>query len=194
MILVIIPACLSSIPQKSGYVEIVLMDKGLGRGLFRLTRLNVRMNRNRFGGTDIGRGFSPLVLTCVAFQRAARHGSTFKSRGNNRDAEVVAHVRVNDRAEDHIDIGVSCFADDRCSLVDFKESHGWAAGDVEEDTTRAINGDIKKFAGDGILGGLLRSFIASTCSNSHKRRATLRHDRAYICKVKVDQTRDGDQL
>jgi hypothetical protein len=68
------------------------------------------------------------------------------------------------------------------------------AGDVEEHAARAVDGDVKQLAGDGLLGGGLGAVIARAATDCHERRAAFGHDGAHIGKVEVDQTGDGDQF
>ena len=137
--------CLSAISQEGRDIEIVLVDGGLG-GLFRLTRLNVVLNRDRFGRAHkVGRlAAFGRIRAGLFIQRSARHRVALKAGRDDRDADVVAHVRVDDGTEDHIHIGVRGLADDRRSLVDFEERHIRSAGDIEEHAARAVDGDIEQ--------------------------------------------------
>jgi len=150
---------LSSIPEEGRDIEIVPVDGGQRR-LFRLTRLKVRVNRNRFSRAHVNGRFIPFVFARVAFERAPRHRTAIEPGCDDRDADVVSHVRVDHRAEDQVHIGMRRFADDRRSLVHFEEGHVRSAGDVEEHAARAVDGDVEQFAGDGILGGFLRPVVA----------------------------------
>ena len=86
------------------------------------------------------------------------------------------------------------FLDDGRRGVHLEEGQVWPAGDVEQDAARPINGDVQQLAGDGLLGGLASAFIALAVSHRHQRRAALRHDRAHVGEVQVDQAGNGDQF
>ena len=128
-----------------------------------------------------------------AFHRGA-HARPVKTRGDDRDADFVAHVRIDDSAEDQVDIRVSGFLDDGGSLVDLEEGQVGAAGDVEQDAAGAVDGDVEQLAGDGQFGGDAGAVFAGGVANCHQGSAAFGHDRAHIGEVEVDQTGDGDQF
>ena len=97
-------------------------------------------------------GVVPFVFARIAFQRAARHATALKTGGNDRDADLVAHVRVDDRAKDHVHVRVSGLTDNGRRLVDLEEGHVRTARDVEEDTPRAVDRDVEQCTRDGSLG------------------------------------------
>ena len=96
----------------------------------------------------------------LAFQRATRHTGAFKARGDDRDTDVVAHVRVDDRAEDHVHIRVGGLTDNSRGLVHFEERHVRAAGHVEEHAARTVNCDVEQLTRDRALRGFLRFIVA----------------------------------
>ena len=51
-------------------------------------------------------GIAALVFARVALESAAGHTAALEAGRDDGDADVVAHVRVDDRAEDHVHIGV----------------------------------------------------------------------------------------
>ena len=107
------------------------------------------MNADRFGGSHVKAGIRSLD-SLRGWRSSARRGMlrAFEARGDDRDADVVAHVRVDDRAEDHVHIGVSGLTDDGRGLVHLEEGHVRAAGHVEEHAARAVNRDVEQLARD----------------------------------------------
>ena len=89
---------------------------------------------------------TPDFKARLALQCATRHATPIEARCDDGDADVVAHVRVNDRAEDHVHIRVSRLTDEGRGLIHFEEGHIRSAGHVEEHTARAVNCDIKQLA------------------------------------------------
>ncbi len=79
-----------------------------------------------------------------AFESASRHAASFKAGRDDRDANLIAHIRIDDRAEDQVDIRMRGLANDGRGLVDFEESHVRAAGDIEEHAARTVNGDVEQ--------------------------------------------------
>jgi len=68
----------------------------------------------------MGNGF---IVAQGAFQCAARNTGPLKAGGDDSHTNLVAHFRVDDCAEDHVDIGMRSLADDGCGLIDLEESH-----------------------------------------------------------------------
>src|SRR5690606_17002945 len=112
---------------------------------------------------------SRLLGPREALEGAARYSAAFKSRRNNGHADIVAHIRIDDRTEDHVDIGMRGLADDGGGLVDFEEGHVRTAGNVEEHAARAVDGDVEQLAGNGLFSGSLGAFIAGAATDSHER-------------------------
>src|SRR3990172_10259101 len=112
-------AYLPAIPQEGRDVEIVVADRGLRYAAGScLTRLNVRVDADGFGGPHVSSSFRPPRFeTRLALQSAPRHAGPFEAGRDDRDADVVGHVRVDDRAEDHVDVRVSGLTDDGRGLV-----------------------------------------------------------------------------
>ena len=149
---------LSSIPQEGRDIEVILAHGRQGRASrFRLARGDIRMHTDRFRIAEIRR-VAPLVFASVPLQRTTGHAAAIETGRNDRDADIVAHVRVDDRTEDHVHIGVSRLTDNGCRLVDLEERHIGSTGDIEEDAACPIDRDVEQFAGDGIFGGFLGLF------------------------------------
>ena len=68
-----------------------------------------------------------------------------ETRCNDGDAEFVLEVFIDDRAEDHVDIGMGGFLDDSSGLVDLKEGAG-----LEDRATAAIRAAVGETPGDNL--------------------------------------------
>src|SRR5439155_21276759 len=69
--------------------------------------------------------------------------------GDHRDAYLVTHRVVDDRAEDDVGIRVSGAMDDLGRLVDLEQAEVAAARDVEEAAARSLDGRLEQRARDG---------------------------------------------
>ena len=114
--------------------------------------------------------------------------------GDDRDAYLFFHVLVDDGTEDHVHIGVRGFFDDGGSLVDLVEGQAGTAGDVEEDTAGAIDGDVEELVGDRLFSGFLGAVFAAGATDCHQRSAAFGHDGFDVSEIEVDKTGDGDDL
>ena len=85
-----------------------------------------------------------LVLARVALQGAAGHAAALEAGRDHRDADIIAHVRIDDGAEDHVHVWVRCLADDGRGLIDLEEGHVRTASDVEEHAARTVDGDVEQ--------------------------------------------------
>lgn len=95
-----------------------------------------------------------------AFESASRHTASFEAGRDDRDPNLIAHIRIDDRAKDQVDIRMRCLANDSRGLVDFEESHIWATGDIEEYAARAVDGDVEQLTRYGLFGGNLGAVLA----------------------------------
>ena len=129
-----------------------------------------------------------------AFDDPARHARALKARGDHGDADLIAHVRVDHRAEDQVHIRVSGLLDDGRRLVDLEQGQVGPAGDIEQDAAGAIDGDVQQLAGDSLLGRHAGASSPLPHAHRHQRRPAFRHDRAHVGEVQVDQAGHGDQL
>ena len=80
--------------------------------------------------------------------------------GDDGDPDLVAHLVVDDRAEDDVGVGVGDAVDDLGRLVDLEQAEVAAAGDAEQDAAGALDGGLEQRAGDGVAGGLERPALA----------------------------------
>ena len=120
--------------------------------------------------------------------------SLFKAGGDHRNADFVAHAIINLRAEDQVHFGMCALFDDGGGFVDFEQRHITATRDVEQDAACAVDGHIQQVAVDRRFCRLTSAVIAFSPPDSHQRRATFRHDRAYISEVEIDQRWHGNQF
>src|SRR5574338_1101196 len=107
---------LPTIAQEGRDVEVVLVDRRQRGGLC-LALLVVCVDADRLGRPYItDRVRPPGFGARLALEGAAGHtAAALEAGGDHGDADVVAHVRVDDRAEDHVHVGVRRLADDRGS-------------------------------------------------------------------------------
>jgi len=125
---------------------------------------------------------------------ARRHARLLEPSGDHRDADLVAHVLVDHRAEDQVDIRVRRLLDDGGGLVDLEQAHARSASHVEQDAARAVDGDVEQAAADRFLGGVAGAIFARSAAHSHQCGPALGHDGAHVSEVQVDQAGHGDQL
>jgi len=75
-------------------------------------------------------------------------------------ANGIAHLLIDDCAEDQINIRMRGLFDNRGRLVHFVQRHVWTAGHVEQDAARAIDRHIQQLAGDRLLRCFDRAIFA----------------------------------
>ena len=69
--------------------------------------------------------------------------------GDDRDPDLVAHLVVDDGAEDDVGVGVGDTVDDLGRLVDLEQAEVAATGDGEQDAAGALDRRLEQRAGDG---------------------------------------------
>ena len=67
-------------------------------------------------------------------------------------------------------------------------------GDIENDALCTVDGRFKQGTLDSELRGLLGLVFACRASNAHVGIARVLHNGCHVREIKVDQTRNGDQL
>ena len=115
-------------------------------------RIFIVIDYAHFDGGGIFQGFLPAEISrCVdvlLFETAdAGHiaqgvftlGDILKSRGNDRDPDLISHVLIDDRAEDNIGIFMSFRLNQRRGFIHFEEAHVGSAGDIQEHAVRTLN-------------------------------------------------------
>src|SRR4051794_1265741 len=114
--------------------------------------------------------------------------------GDDRHADLVAHVLVDHRAEDDVRGRVGRALDDLGRLVDLEQADVAAAGDVEQDAGRALDGLLEQRARDRLLRRLGRAVLTARLADAHQGRSGVGHDRPDVGEVEVDETGDRDEV
>ena len=94
----------------------------------------------------LGPAASPPPARLVALVPAVEAG------GDDGDPHLVAHLVVDDGAEDDVGVGVGDAVDDLGRLVDLEQAEVAAAGDGEQDAAGALDRGLEQRAGDGVAG------------------------------------------
>ena len=114
--------------------------------------------------------------------------------GDDRDPDLVAHLVVDDGAEDDVGVGVGHAVDDLGRLVDLEQAEVAATGDGEQDAAGALDGGLEQRAGDGGPGRVERPTLARAVADAHEGGAGVAHDHLHVGEVGVDQARRGDEV
>src|SRR4051794_30869946 len=114
--------------------------------------------------------------------------------GDDRDPHLVAHLVVDDRAEDDVGVGVGDAVDDLGRLVHLEQTEVAAARDAEQDPAGALDRCLEQRARDRVSGGLERTALAGRVPDAHERRAGVAHDHLHVGEVGVDEARRGDEV
>src|SRR3954470_22880950 len=101
--------------------------------------------------TAIGRPRTAARAACAGAEAAAARA--VEARGDHRDADLVAELLVDDRAEDDVRVRVGRGVDELRRLVDLEEPEVLAVRDVEQDAGGALDGLLEQRRGDRGLGG-----------------------------------------
>src|SRR4051794_2546867 len=142
-----------------------------------------------------GRGRLRLAdLRATGIVRAGSRRAAVEACGDDGDADLVAERVVDDRTEDDVGVGVSGVRDQLRGFVDLEQAEVTAAGDVHQDTVRAVDRGLEQRARDGHLGRCDRAVVATRRADAHERRAGARHNRLHVGEVQVDQTGGRDQV
>src|SRR3954462_378447 len=127
--------------------------------------------------------------------RGARPGAAVvEAGGDHRHADLVAHVLVDDGAEDDVRRRVGRALDDLRRLVDLEQADVAAARDVQQDAGRALDGLLEQRARDRLLASLGRAVLAARLADAHEGGAGVRHDRPHVSEVEVDEAGDRDEV
>ena len=88
--------------------------------------------------------------------------------GDDGDLDGVLHVVVLHGAENNVGVLVRGFLDDARGFVDFMQREAGAAGNIDEDALRALNGIVfEERAGDGAVGGIHGAVCAGGDGGAH---------------------------
>src|SRR4051812_28967015 len=137
------------------------------------------LQRRALALADARAAVAPAGAVAGLLAGGARAGApVVEARRDDRHANLVADLLVDDRAEDDVGGRVGRALDDLGGLVDLEQADVLAARDVEQDPGGALDGLLEQRAGDGLLGRLDRAVLAAGLSDAHQRRAGVGHDRA----------------
>jgi hypothetical protein len=115
--------------------------------------------------------------------------------GDDGDFYRVFHGVVHDGAEDDVGVFVGGFLDDAGGFVDFVEGEAGAAGNVDEDALRALDGVVfEERARDGAVGGVNGAICSCGDGGAHDRVALAVHDGFDVGEIAVDDSWDGDDV
>jgi hypothetical protein len=138
--------------------------------------------------------------------RGRRHGLGLQHRlcvlhratetgGHHRDPHFAAHGRIEHRAHHHRGVLVSEGFHRRAHFLEFADGEVHAGGDVHQHALGA--GEVHVLQQRALqrrLGRAHRAVLADGDSGTHHGHAHLRHDRAHVGEVHVDETRPGDDV
>src|SRR3954454_24704061 len=119
---------------------------------------------------------APAGAVAGLLARGARAGAAvIEAGGDDRHADLVADLLVDDRAEDDVRGRVGRALDDLGGLVDLEQADVAAAGDVEQDAGRALDGLLEQRARDRLLRRLGRAVLTARLADAHQGRSGVGH-------------------
>ena len=98
------------------------------------------------------------VFGCAAGGRAVE---AVEPGGDDRDADLVADLVVDDGAEDDVGVGVGHAVDHLGGGVHLEQAHARRSGDVEQHAPGAVDRRLEQRAGDRRLGRGDRAVVAA---------------------------------
>src|ERR687898_300646 len=140
------------------------------------------------GARTVGAACQRSLAAGVAIVPAVETG------GDDRDPHLVAHLVVDDRAEDDVGIGMRDPVDHLGRLVDLEQAEVATAGDGEQDAPRALDRRLQQGARDGVARRLERAALARPVADAHERGAGIAHNHLHVGEVGVDETGGGDEV
>ena len=115
--------------------------------------------------------------------------------GDNRDFHRVFHLIVLHGAKNNVGVFVRGFLDDGGRFVDFVQREAGAAGNIDEDALRALDGVVfEERAGNSAVCGVDGAVCAGSDGCTHYRVALTMHDRFYIRKIAIDDAGYSDDI
>ncbi len=118
-----------------------------------------------------------------------------EARGDDGDFHGVFHGVVHDRTKNNVRVFVRSFLDDRRSFVNFMQGEAGAAGNVDQDALRALDGIVfEQRTGNGAVGGVDGAIRSGGNGGAHHGVALAVHDGFHVGKVAVDNARHGDDV
>src|SRR5512143_1033247 len=149
--------------QEGGDVEVVAAHVA-----HRFRRGNARSHRRSTAG----------VTSIVPAVEAGR---------DDRDPNLVAHLVVDDGAEDDVRVGMGHTVDHLGRLVDLEQAEVAAAGDGEQDAARALDRGLEQRARDRGSRSVERPALARRVADAHQGGAGVLHDHLDVGEVGVDE-------
>src|SRR5271156_134485 len=122
-------------------------------------------------------------------------GDVAESRGDHRDFHGLLHGIVHHRAENDVGIFVRGFLDDGRSFVHFLQAEAGGAGDVDQNSLRALNAIVlEQRAIDGAIRGVNRAIRTGSNRRAHHRVALAGHNCFHVGEVAIDDAGNGDDV
>ena len=118
-----------------------------------------------------------------------------EARGNHGDLDGVFHRVVLHGAENDVGVFVRGFLDDARGFVNFVQREAGAAGNIDEDALRALNGIVfEERAGDSAVGGVNGAIRARTHGRAHDRVTLAVHNGFHVGEIAIDDAGHGDDV
>src|SRR5437867_5751669 len=122
-------------PEKSRDLEVSIADRALGFSP-RVGVPTTPLRRGRRRRRDGARGARQIDDLAAAADRFLLGG---EARRDDRHADLVRELRIDDGAEDDVRLLVGGFLDDPRRLLDLVDRQVGATGEVDQDATRALD-------------------------------------------------------
>src|SRR5690348_2824122 len=118
-----------------------------------------------------------------------------ESRGDHRDFHAVLHGVVHNGAKYNISVFMRGLLDHRGGFVDLMQRETGAAGDIDQNPLRALDGVVfEERAGNSPIGGVDGAVRARGDCRSHNCVALSMHDGFDVGKIAIDDARHGDDV
>ena len=172
-----------------------LLFIAFGFAVARDFRLRVPAHDGR-AAVDGGRGF-------LSVRSGRRRGGLRNTRRRgkpggderNRNFTIRGSVAIlHDGSEDNQRGRVDEIIDDLSGFVDFVQSQIAAAGDVSNNAGGAVDAQIEQRGRNRGFGSFARAVLAARTTDTHERRASVRHHGAHIREIDVDQARQSNNI
>src|SRR3984885_13371130 len=122
-------------------------------------------------------------------------GDIAEARCDHGNFHGLLHCVVHYRTENDIGIFVSGFLDDGRSLVDLLQAETGRAGDVDQNSLRALDAIVfEQRAVDGAIGGIDGAIRAGSNRGAHHGVALARHNRLHVGKIAIDDAGNSDDV
>src|SRR6056297_2623289 len=153
-------------------------------------RVGLVVGAEEFG--DPGRRGAWAAVVTHAAQRGGLVEAV-EAGGDHRDAHLVAHLVVDDGAEDDVGVLVGDAVDDLRGGVHLEQTHARRAGDVQQDAASTVDRRLEQWARDRGLRGGHSALVPARLADAHQRRTGVGQHHLDVGEVGVDQAWRGDQ-